>query len=108
MNNERETKTINTPNGTEVVLYTYATGREVRAIEAKYLGSVKVDIEKGDPVFKDFDTSGSFEAEKELLKFLIVSVKGIKENCLDIVLDMPSNEYEFIVSQCNEITKKKI
>lgn len=105
---ERETKTITTPSGHKIILHTYATGREVREIEGKYLSSVKVDVTKGEPTFKDFDTSAPFEAEKAMLKVLVISVDDKKENIIDTLLDLPSTDYEFIVSECNEITKKKI
>lgn len=107
MNENRETQKINTPSGVEVVMYTYATGREARQIEQKYLSAIKVDIQSGNPTFKDFDTSSPYEAEKEAIKLLVISVNNKTENMLDTLLDLPQSDYEFVVSHINEITKKK-
>lgn len=105
---ERETKTLTTKNQHVIVYHSYATGREARAIEQKYLGSVEIDMAGGVPNFKKMDTAAPFEAEKEAIKMLIKTVDGKNENVLDTVLDLPQVDYEEIVAALNEVTKKKI
>lgn len=105
---ERETKTITTPSGHTVVHYSYATGREARIIEGKYMNMVKVGMKPdGTPEFKELNTNASFEAEQELLRLLVISVNDSKENVVDTLLDMKQEDYEFVVSAVNEVTKKK-
>lgn len=105
---ERETKTFKTTSGkTTVVLYTYATGREVRAIDSKYVSAMKLDLQNGEPTMKNIDMSVAYEAENEMIKALVVSVNDSKENILDTVLDLHQTEYEEIIAELSNITKKK-
>lgn len=104
---ERETKTFKTPHGHEIEIVTYATGREVRSIESKYYAKAKLDLVAGQPKITDMDLSAQFEVEQEMVRLLVKSVDGNKENILDTVLELRSEDYEFVIVQLNEITKKK-
>lgn len=104
---ERETKKISTPNGIEIEIVTYATGREVRAIEQKYYTKAKLDIVAGQPKISDMDLSAQFDVEQEMVRLLVKTVGGSTENILDTVLDMRSEDYEFVIASLNEVTKKK-
>lgn len=104
---ERETKKIQSPNKHEIEIYTYATGREVRVIEGKYYAKAKLDLVAGQPKITDMDLSAQFEVEQEMVRLLVKSVDGKTENILDTVLDLRSEDYEFIIASLNEITKKK-
>jgi len=105
---ERETLTLNTTNGHKIIYYAYATGREARAIEAKYLSSVQVDLGgEGKPNLSKFDTSAVFEAEKTAIASLVRSIDDKTDNLVEIALDMRSEDYEQLVAAINEVTKKK-
>lgn len=100
-------KTIETPNGHKVVIASYATGREVRAIEGKYYAKAKLDLVAGQPKISDMDLSAQFDVEQEMVRLLVKSVDGKVENTLDTVLDLRSEDYEAVISALNEVTKKK-
>lgn len=86
---------------------TYATGREVRNIESKYYAKAKLDLVAGQPKITDMDLSAQFEVEQEMVRLLIKKVDGKSENILDTVLDFRSEDYEFVIKELNEVTKKK-
>lgn len=105
---ERETKTVVTPNKINVILRTFATAREIQAIEGKLFGSIKIELEKGEPAMKGFSPLAQKEVEHEMIKFLVVSIGDVKENLVDYALDsIKAEDYDFIVAELNEITKKK-
>lgn len=108
MNTDRETKEYSTERGTKLVLRTYLTGGEARAIEGKYLSMAKMDMKGNEPVFKDVDLNISFTVEKELIKYAVVSVNGSTENIVDTILNLRSEEYEEIIKELNELVKKKL
>lgn len=105
---DRETLTLTTKGGNVVVYKSYATGREAREIESKYLSSVQVDLGgEGKPNLSKFDTSAVFEAEKAAIGLLVVSIDGKTDNIVETALDLRQEDYEQIVAAINEITKKK-
>lgn len=104
---EREVLTLTTKNKHVITYCTYATGREARAIEQKYLGSVEIDMAGGVPNFKKMDTTAPFEAEKEAIKLLVRSIDGKTDNIVDLALDLRQEDYEQLVAAINEVTKKK-
>ncbi len=105
---EREIKEVNTPNGYKVVLKTFATAREIQAIEGKLFGSVKMGIEKGEPAMQGFTPLAQQGVEHEMIKLLVVSINDVKEGLVDYALDnIKAEDYDFIIAELNEITKKK-
>lgn len=104
---ERETLTLTTKNNHKIVYCSYATGREAREIEAKYLSAVEVDMTGGQPNFKKLDTSAPFQAEKVAIGLLVKSIDGKTENIVDLALDLRQEDYEQLVAAINEVTKKK-
>lgn len=104
---ERETKTFKTPHGHEIEIATYATGREVRSIESKYYAKAKLDLVAGQPKITDMDLSAQFEVEQEMVRLLVKKIDDKTEDVLNIVLDLRSEDYEFVIKELNEVTKKK-
>lgn len=90
----RETYTVKTPGGHDVVLYTYITLRQTRAIRAFILESQRVDKDK--PIMD--------EIENMTLEFLVVSYDGSKDNLLERLMDAPKAEADFISKECGMIT----
>lgn len=104
---QRETKTIETPLKHKLVIYTYATGREMRAIEEITLKAIKVDVSPdGTQKMKDFDTTSRLQVEDLMIKQFVVSFDDDTNNILDKVLDLPSGEYDFIVKEIDNAVKK--
>lgn len=109
---ERETKTITTPSGVDLVVKTYLTGREKREITNSFLNpNIKYNIEKSD--VSGFN-AGSMDAQQDVaFKLIVVSVDGKKDNDIvdgkpfsicDAILDMRDSDYEFVVFEINKIT----
>lgn len=104
---ERETRTFKTPSGHEVVIKTYATGREVRTIENKYYQKSKLELVAGQPKITDMDLSAQFEVEQEMIRLLVDSIDGSKDDVVNKALDLRSQDYEALINELNEVTKKK-
>lgn len=100
----RETKTIVTPQGNhQVVVKSYITGREKRALQNALLsgGTLQFNVET-----KKIEGITGEIADKEkdtLMAMLIESIDGKTEGILDMVLDMRGADYEFIVNEINKI-----
>ena len=107
MTNERPTKTIVTPFcKIEVVLRTYLTGREKRGITNAFLdGRLNLDVESKKVTGIGYEAID--EAQDRALKAIVVSVGGKTENVGDAVLDLPSEDAEFVFAAVNEITNGK-
>ncbi len=104
---ERETKTIKTPNGHTIIIKSYATGREVRNIESKYYQKSKLELVGGQPKITDMDLSAQFEVEQEMIRLLVDSIDGSTDDVTNKVLDLRSQDYEAVIAELNEVTKKK-
>lgn len=106
---ERETREIETPvSKAKVVLHTYLTGREFEYSQGPLLQAMKVRAAtKEDGVsFGDIDVEKVQETTHRLIEKLVVSVNGNKESVLDLVLDLPNEDYQFVVSEMNDLAKK--
>ena len=104
--NERETKTITTPGGHQVMLYTYLTGREANQIKATMYGALKMNLEDAQAgKVSVSDVPGTFIAEQEqkALGFLLVSIDGDATAAVEKLLDLPSTEYEAVIKEVNAI-----
>lgn len=101
---ERETIEIETPIGKhKIVLKTYLTGREQRAIEAVFLGSVDWDVQT-QTVKSKFTVQTAQLAENETIKQQVVSIDGKTENVLDLILDMRSEDFAFVKDQLQKLS----
>ena len=99
---ERDTKTITTPNGTEVVLYTYITGREKRDINSAALGA-NVSI-GADGSLTGVDGAMLNKRQDAAVSAVVVSVAGSKDGVLDAVLNLKSEDYDAVITAVNETT----
>jgi len=97
---EREIKKIKTLSGVELELKSYLTGREVRVLQSCYLDKLNVEAdEKGKTVLKNIKGSLIKEIEDAQIKAVILSVRGKNEKILDLVLDLPSVDYNFVMNE---------
>ena len=90
-------------------MYTYITGRDAEAIQAPLLKAMKLQPNKrGEDVqMGEIDTDKIRESNHVALKSVVKSVGGKTENVVDALLDMPAQDYEFVVEAVDDITKKK-
>jgi len=106
----RETKDFETKGGYKIVAHTYITGREMRNIRDCYIGEAEVNldgIKKGDIPLSGIKGGVISKAEDISIEALIVSVNGVKENILEEVSNLPSDDYDEVVEYINTITSPK-
>lgn len=104
---ERETTSFETPIGKQsIVIKTYLTGREKRELTNVYLtGGIDFNAETNN--VKGIDYKIVDKAQDLAWRTVIVSIDGKKDGEIDIVntiLDMRSEDYDFVVSKVNELT----
>lgn len=104
---ERETKNFSTPLGHKIVCYTYATAREANSIQNKYFSKAKIGMKAGEPTVNDFDLSAQQDVEMEMIRLLVREIDGKTENLVDMALDFPKPEYDFIIGELDKVTGKK-
>lgn len=100
----RETKTIETPIGhNKVEIKTYLTGRERRRLTDVYLES-GIDVNADTHEIKGLKADLINKAQNVAWEVVVVSIDGSTENIIDTILDMRSEDTEFIVTEVNKIT----
>lgn len=106
---ERTTKTIVTPVGkNQVVINEWITGRENEYIGAPLFDMVEVSAPTGAPDIKAKNLSRQIEeGNHRAIEKVVVSIDGNSENILEKCLDMIHDDYEFILSEIEKVTKKK-
>lgn len=99
MSTQRPTKTVTLPaTKAEATIYTYITGGEKHSITKIITSGISADITgtaKG-----DIPLSLVFEANQKALELLVVSISGFDGT----VSDLPSRDYDFLVSEINKVT----
>lgn len=106
MSNERETREMEIGSN-KVVVKTYATGREVQAIQQTYFKGAAIELIGKEPTIKDFNPAIRQEVEAEMIRQLVVSLNDSVENILDRCLDLPNDEYEELIAVLDELASKK-
>src|SRR4051812_11402698 len=110
---ERSTQNLTTPNGHEVVLYDYITGREQRQIQEVFLS--KMQIKAGAEV-SGFNASAASEAQDVAISVIVSLLDGKREEkaadgtvltIVDRVLNLPAEDTQAIIEAINEITEPK-
>lgn len=107
---ERETKKITTPLGKVVELKTYLTAGEEKELRLIFLNGMKLDYdsETKKPVVKEMPGSLMNEAENRGIELMVVSFDGSSENILGRLLEIRSDEFDFIMEEINKIAKPNI
>ncbi|KKN17877.1 hypothetical protein LCGC14_0961360 [marine sediment metagenome] len=110
MGTERETKKIKTPNGHEVEIYTYLNGREQRAIDNILVEAFKIKVELTDSeteIRNKITPELMAKQEDKTIELMVVSVNGKKENLVDTILDMKSQDYNVAIEAINKVISVK-
>ena len=105
--NQRETKTLTTPQGKELVLKTYITGREARAIQNVYLDKLNLKQTAQGQEMDGLKGSATGEAEDKAVEMVVVSYDNKTDDLVNIILDLPVSETNFIKQAINEVTNPK-
>ena len=106
-------KTIETPVGKhKVEIKEWITGADREYINEPMYGAVNTKPQVIDGVadmqFGNFDIKGfvTESGHREITSF-VVSVDGVKEKVLDLVLNMHESDTDFVKSEIEKISKKK-
>lgn len=113
-----ETITIKTPiTNTEVELYKWITGRKAEYIQEPILAAVKFDnlipTTKNDMTINGIDAKTAIQetAHRKIESYVTrVGAEIDPKNCLEMILDMPESDYNFIneeIQKIEETSKKK-
>lgn len=90
----------------KATIHTYLTAREAFAIEAIAKRAMKVKIENGVPVMDDsnFDISHIEQLTKqEVVKTLVVSFNGSKENIYEQMLDIKNVHFNELYAELEKV-----
>lgn len=103
---ERETKTVVTPIGKQkIVLKAWITGREKRELRNVFLAKVKIAGGVAETDVNSVDVINA--AENKAIDTVVVSIDGDSKNLLDKILDMRSQDYNFVIGEINKITREE-
>lgn len=104
---DRDTLTITTPVANKVVvLKSYITGREKRALTNIFLtGELQFSTDAKD--IKGLKAGLVEQAEDLAFRTVIVSIDGKTEDIVNSVLNLPAQDYSYIVKAVNDITADK-
>ncbi|MFA5080303.1 MAG: hypothetical protein WC472_01620 [Candidatus Paceibacterota bacterium] len=95
---ERETKTIKTPSGKDLILKSFITVRERNELRNVIYKDLKINGGE-----QSLNASSIIQYEQQAIRSVIVSYDG-KQEFLEELMDGKTDEYDFIVSEVNKIT----
>lgn len=103
---ERETTAIGIENHTFLVK-TYASAREVNAIQGAYFRGSKVEVVGDQPKISDFNPAVQAEVQKEMVAQMVVKADDQTEGIADYCLDLPNHIYVELCRELDQIIAKK-
>ena len=108
---KRDTKTIKTPNGYEVEIKTWLTGRERQAINNILLDKSEIDTKDGGKIKMSNEVMVRWQNES--IKQYVESIKdvdgkNIDGEIIDTLLDLRENDYTFVLEEINKLSQEEI
>jgi hypothetical protein len=103
---ERETTTLSIGQHTFKVK-TYATAREMNAIQSVFFKNTKAEIVGDAPRINDFDLSSEYQLRLEMVRQLVVAMDDNTENIVDRCEDLPSHTFMELTKALDDLVKKK-
>jgi len=104
--NDRENKDIQIGRHAFQVK-TYATAREHQAIQRSLLKDAKFEMTGETPQLADFDPTIMFEMQAETVRQMVISMDGSAEKVLDRCLDLPSGQFDELITELDQLVSKK-
>lgn len=102
---DRETVEFKTKSGENtVVLHTYLTRRERRAIKNALFGGKEIAVDGKNDIKASVSMELTDKAEDETFKLMVVSLNGSEENILERLLELPDTEADEIKAKIDELT----
>jgi len=107
---ERQTKQVTLPVTKQMVeIKEWITGRESELIfsaTAKHYKMKPDSFGAGAP--SEIDGTIVLEMYHKYIEAYVVSIGGQKENLLDVALELPSPDYDFLIKEIDSLHQKKI
>jgi uncharacterized protein YidB (DUF937 family) len=114
METTRDTKTLSTKAGYEVIYKSWISGGENNALQSIWLKDTKMSLTPdGKTAIEGFTGMLEQDAQKKLIEILVISVKSPKaeapvtSNVVSLVEDMPLEDYNEVLNALNVVTGKK-
>lgn len=103
------TKILAPTSGVEIEIKDWISGGDAEYIDSAIMSGVdiKPDIMRKTATTGKFDTDTLLEQDHRLIEKFVVAVDGVKEKVLDIIKDLPEDDYTFVKDECNNRRKKK-
>ena len=100
---ERTTKTTKLPlSNLEVVYYSYITAGEKQQITEIMTSGMSADITGS--VKGEIPLSLVYKSNDKALELLVKSLNGSTENVLSQIKDLPSSDYDLLLTEINDVT----
>lgn len=106
---ERENKVFVTPGSHTVVLRTYLTGKELRALNEIMYANLKINPSDtaealtGKLSLGEIPMSFMIPQQQKMLEFLVVSVDGDTTTPLEKLDELPESELNAVLAECATI-----
>jgi hypothetical protein len=106
---DRETKSFTTPGNHTVVLRSYLTGKESRALNEIMYSTLKInpsDISEatnGKLSLGEIPMTFMIPQQEKMLSFLVVSVDGDTNAPIGKLEELPESEYNAVLAECAKI-----
>ena len=101
---ERETREIITPLGkNKIKIKTWLTGFEKRAIQSVFLDNVNLDVKNGDSQVNNIKGDVVTKAQDKTIEVCVDSVDDNKDNVLEAVGNLHSDDFDFVVEELNKL-----
>lgn len=103
---QRPTRTIETPKGNKVEVYTFLTAGERNKLWRMLFEHVKVDIEKAGKdalVAEDMKANALLDAREKMLEMAVVGINGSKDRVFDQLNNLEPEEYDCILGELESL-----
>lgn len=102
---ERETKTVTTPGGHQVVIKSYMTAREANTLKEAIWGNTSINFSGETPQLGEMSGKILLDQEKKTLELMVVSVDGQADKVVDCLEELNQDDYYFVLSEVNNASK---
>lgn len=99
-----ELTNLTLPSGIVAVLKPWLTGREKRSLRNVFLKDVEIKTHGSDAETTGFKGSTIQEAEDAAIALVVIELDGKKEDILNRVLDLRSDDYDALLKAINSVT----
>ena len=103
---ERETKEVTIQSHT-FKGKTYATAREMNAIQSAYYKGVKLEVKGEVPSISEFDPAVQYDAQVEMIRQLVVEMDGSADNVADRAEGLPNDVFQELAGAIDQLIAKK-